>query len=96
VLGPELFPTRRRATANGWLAVGGVAGGAAGLALAGWLIDQWGYGPAFTWLTLAPAGVAAAMFWLPETARHELEELNADDFDDTTSRLQAREPAPDL
>ncbi len=91
VLGPELFPTRRRATANGWLAVAGVGGGAAGLALAGWLIDAVGYGRAFAWLTLAPAGVAAAMFWLPETARHELEELNSDSFDDDTSRL--RRPA---
>ncbi len=89
VLGPELFPTRRRATANGWLAVAGVGGGAAGLALAGWLIDSVGYGRAFVWLTLAPAGVAAAMFWLPETARHELEELNSDSFDDSASRLRS-------
>jgi MFS family permease len=87
VLGPELFPTRRRATANGWIAAAGVGGGAAGLALAGWLIDRSGYGPAFGWLTLAPLGVALVMWLLPETARFELEELNAPEFDDSRHHL---------
>ena len=87
VLGPELFPTRKRATANGWINVAAVSGAVVGLWLAGWLIDRSGYATALWWLTLAPLAVAVVMWWVPETARHELEEINDTQFDDDSSSI---------
>ncbi len=87
ILGPELFPTRKRATANGWINVAAVSGAVIGLWLAGWLIDRSGYATALWWLTLAPLAVAIVMWWVPETARHELEEINDTQFDDDASTI---------
>ena len=82
VLGPELFPTERRGTANGWLNGAGVIGGAAGLLVIGQLIGRWGYGWSFTALTVGPLVVIGLLRWIPETAGLELEEINDVDFDD--------------
>jgi len=82
VLGPELFPTGRRGTANGWLNGAGVIGGAAGLLVIGQLIGRWGYGWSFTALTVGPLVVIGLLRWIPETAGLELEEINDADFDD--------------
>ena len=81
VLAPELFPTTRRGQARGGVTAVATAGSAVGLLLAGTLVDTLGYGPAFTWLALAPilAGVLSVL--LPETKGLELETLNEETGD---------------
>lgn len=81
VYGPELFPTSQRGTANGGLQVLAVAGSSAGLLIVGWLADRvGGLGHAMAIVAIAPALlVLVVMFWFPETARRELEELNPSD-----------------
>jgi len=78
VYGPELFPTGQRGTANGGLQVVGVAGSSAGLLLVGWLSDRvGGLGQAMAIAAIAPAVlVLVVLFWFPETAQRELEDLN--------------------
>ncbi len=76
VLAPELFPTARRGTARGGLSALATAGSAAGLLLAGALVDRMGYGNAFMWLAIGPLIAAALAFGVPETSGRELEELN--------------------
>jgi len=78
VLGTELFPTSRRGQARGGLNALGTGGAVAGLLLAGALVDRIGYGPAFTWLALAPLVAAMLVLFLPETRGLELEALNED------------------
>ena len=81
VYGPELFPTSQRGTANGGLQVVAVAGSSLGLLTVGWLADNvGGLGHAMAIVAIAPALlVLVVLFWFPETARRELEELNPSD-----------------
>jgi len=81
VYGPELFPTSQRGTANGGLQVVAVAGSSLGLLTVGWLADRvGGIGQAMAIVAIAPALlVLVVMFWFPETARRELEDLNPAD-----------------
>lgn len=81
VYGPELFPTSLRGRANGVIAVLGVCGTIAGLVAAGALSDAWdGLGPALAALSFGPLVVGALILLAyPETAHHELEELNPED-----------------
>ncbi|MGI9576800.1 MAG: MFS transporter, partial [Microthrixaceae bacterium] len=76
VLAPELFPTARRGAARGGLSAMGTAGSAAGLLLAGVLVDSLGYGNAFLWLAIGPLIAAALALGVPETSGVELEDLN--------------------
>ena len=79
--GPELFPTSLRGRANGVIAVLGVVGTVIGLVVAGVLSDRWdGLGPALAVLSVGPliVGVLVLVAY-PETAHHELEELNPED-----------------
>lgn len=81
VYGPELFPTSQRGTANGGLQVVAVAGSSLGLLVVGWLADRvGGLGQAMAIVAIAPALlILVVVFWFPETARKELEELNPSD-----------------
>ena len=81
VYGPELFPTSQRGRANGGLQVVAVAGSSLGLLTVGWLADRvGGLGQAMAIVAIAPAVlIAVVVFWFPETARRELEELNPSD-----------------
>ena len=81
VYGPELFPTSQRGRANGGLQVVAVAGSSLGLLAVGWLADRvGGIGQAMAIVAIAPALlVLVVIFWFPETARRELEDLNPSD-----------------
>lgn len=81
VYGPELFPTSLRGTANGLIAVVGLAGSAAGLLVAGFAAEQVGrLGPPMAALAAGPLLVAVLILTAyPETAHRELEELNPED-----------------
>ena len=83
VYGPELFPTSQRGRANGGLQVIAVAGSSLGLLAVGWLADRvGGIGQAMAIVAVAPALlVLVVIFWFPETARRELEDLNPSDQD---------------
>jgi len=83
VYGPELFPTSQRGTANGGLQVVAVAGSSLGLLIVGWLADRVeGLGHAMAVVAIAPALlIFVVLFWFPETARRELEELNPSDHE---------------
>ncbi len=86
VLAPELFPTARRGAARGGLSAMATAGSAAGLLLAGVLVDDLGYGNAFLWLAIGPLIAAVLALGVPETSGVELEDLNEqlDDRDPTS------------
>lgn len=81
VYGPELFPTSLRGRANGFIALSGVMGSAAGLVAAGVLSDRLGgLGPALALLAAGPAVlIVLVLVAYPETAHRELEELNPED-----------------
>ncbi|MEX1218418.1 MAG: MFS transporter [Acidimicrobiales bacterium] len=81
VYGPELFPTSQRGRANGGLQVVGVAGSSLGLLTVGWLADRvGGLGQAMAVVAIAPALlILVVVFWFPETAKRELEDLNPSD-----------------
>lgn len=81
VMYPELFDTSGRGTASGILNIAAVVGGALGLAIAGPLIDQRGYGLTFAVLAVAPIVAAVVMKALPETARRELEDISGPNSD---------------
>ena len=78
-LQPELFPTLRRGTANGFLNGLGVIGSITGLLVAGNFVVDDRYGPTMMVLAVGPLIVALMMGLLPETAGRELEDLNPDD-----------------
>jgi MFS family permease len=81
VYGPELFPTSLRGRANGVIAAMGVVGTVTGLLVAGVLSDRWdGLGAALVPLMVGPLIVGVLLLVAyPETAKHELEELNPED-----------------
>ena len=80
VYGPELFPTRTRGVAGGGLGVVSVAGSVLGLIVGGRLADAVGFGTTFMLLAIGPTIVLLlVIFFYPETAGHELEELNPSD-----------------
>ncbi len=81
VYSPELFATARRGRFGGLLAIMGVAGSAAGLALVGYLSDSLGsFGKAFAVVAIAPLIVVfLVIFFFPETANTKLEDLNPED-----------------
>lgn len=89
VYGPELFPTSLRGRANGAISILGVTGSVLGLAVAGFLNDQWdGLGPALALLSVGPLLMALlVLVAYPETVHLELEDLNPED------RLEAVAPA---
>jgi putative MFS transporter len=81
IYGPELFPTRLRARANGITTLLGVTGSATGVLLAGALGDHFGLGPPIAVLALAPVTVALLVITVyPETANRTLEQLNPSDL----------------
>jgi MFS family permease len=78
--GPELFPTGSRGRANGIIQTVSVAGSAAGLIIAGRMLDSGGLASAMRPLLIGPLIVGVlVLFWFPETARRELEDLNPED-----------------
>jgi MFS family permease len=81
VYGAELFPTGNRGKASGLISVLSLVGSSAGLLLAGWLLDQAvGYNVVMGALAVAPLIVAVMVIVLyPETAHHELEDMNPED-----------------
>lgn len=76
--GPELFPTRWRTTANGFLHTASIIGGLIGLRAAGSLIADHGYGPTFAVLGACVILAAIILQFLPETAHRELEDISPD------------------
>ena len=95
VYGAELFPTGNRGRASGLISVMALVGSSIGLIAAGWALDQTiGYGTVMAVLSIGPLVVAALIVvFYPETAHHELEELNPEDrFDGLLSQSSA-EPA---
>ena len=81
VYGPELFPTSLRGKANGLLTTLGLTGSLIGLVLVGWLSDRIGsFALPISLVALGPVMVAVlVLVAFPETAKHELEELNPED-----------------
>lgn len=81
VYGTELFPTRARARAAGWLDLVGVAGSATGLLIVGELSTRWDGLPPAIAAMLIPAMLAVAVFvmFFPETVDAELETFNPSD-----------------
>jgi MFS family permease len=81
VYGPELFPTSLRGKVGGMLSLVGLAGSAVGLILAGMAADSaGGLSQALIPLAAGPVIVAVlVLFFYPETAGRELEELNPED-----------------
>ncbi|MBV9950373.1 MAG: MFS transporter [Acidimicrobiia bacterium] len=78
--GPELFPTGSRGKANGIIQTVSVAGSALGLVIAGRMLDHGGLASAMRPLLIGPLIVGVmVLFWFPETARRELEDLNPED-----------------
>jgi MFS family permease len=81
VYGPELFPTSLRGKANGVITGVARVGSVVGLVATGVLADRFdAIGPALAILAIGPAIVAVLiMTAFPETAHHELEDLNPED-----------------
>jgi MFS family permease len=81
VYGAELFPTGNRGKASGLISALSLAGSSIGLLAAGWALDRTiGYGTVMAILAIGPVVVAAmVIIFYPETAHHELEDLNPED-----------------
>jgi MFS family permease len=77
-MGPELFPTRSRSTANGVIHLASILGGSLGLWLAAERILSTGYASAFAVLAAFVAISLVLLGLLPETAHLELEEIAPD------------------
>ena len=77
-LGTELFPTRQRGTASGWVQLCESLGRMGGLALIDWGTPAGGSSiPAVLWMSLASFLGAAVILLLPETRQLELEEISS-------------------
>jgi MFS family permease len=81
VYGAELFPTGNRGKASGLISVLSLVGSSVGLLAVGWLLDQAvGFGVVMGAMAVGPLVVAALVIALyPETAHHELEDMNPED-----------------
>jgi MFS family permease len=80
VYGPELFTTRARGRANGYVTLAGVLGSVTGLTVAGRIADRSSLGAALAVLSVGPLLLAILVLRrFPETAQLELEELNPAD-----------------
>jgi MFS family permease len=97
VYGAELFPTGNRGKASGLISMLSLVGSSIGLLGAGWALDQTvGYGTVMAILAVGPLVVAALVVILyPETAHHELEDLNPEDRVDglVGARSERAQPA---
>ena len=95
VYGAELFPTGNRGKASGLIAMLSLVGSSIGLLGAGWALDQaFGYGAVMAILAIGPLVVAALVVIIyPETAHHELEDLNPEDRMDGLVPSEASQPA---
>jgi predicted MFS family arabinose efflux permease len=95
VYGAELFPTGNRGKASGLISMLALVGSSIGLLGAGWALDQTiGYGTVMAILAIGPLVVAALVVVLyPETAHHELEDLNPEDRVDGLVPSEASQPA---
>jgi len=95
VYGAELFPTGHRGKASGLISMLALVGSSIGLLGAGWALDQAiGYGAVMAILAMGPLAVAALVVILyPETAHHELEDLNPEDRMDGLVASEASQPA---
>ncbi len=79
----ELFPTGNRSLASALITTAALLGGIVGLLGMGALLDGGlSHGVILGWLATAQlAVVAIVLLWFPETAHHELEDLNPIDRD---------------
>lgn len=76
-LSTELFPTRSRGTATGWLMLVETGGAALALAAVTRLTDPGdSVAPAVTMLSFLTLAAAAVVMFLPETANRELEQIS--------------------
>jgi MFS family permease len=76
-LATELFPTRERASAAGWVLAVGILGGVCGLFAFGAIADVGDRFRTAALAVFAPAALAALLFWLvPETRGREPEEVS--------------------
>jgi MFS family permease len=74
----ELFPTGNRSLGSALITAAALLGGIVGLLVMGGLLDGGhAHGAVLGWLATAQiAVVAIVLLWFPETAHHELEDLN--------------------
>lgn len=81
VYGAEMFGTGKRGQINGLLSLTAVLGSAVGLLLCGYLSEGLGsFGKTFTILSICPfIVVLIIIFFFPESANQELEDLNPED-----------------
>jgi MFS family permease len=95
VYGAELFPTGNRGKASGLISMLSLVGSSIGLLGAGWALDRAiGYGSVMAVLAIGPLVVAGLVVLLyPETAHHELEDLNPEDRMDGVAGSERAEPA---
>ncbi len=95
VYGAELFPTGNRGRASGLISMLSLIGSSIGLLFAGWALDRaLGYGAVMAILAIGPLVVAGLVVVLyPETAHHELEDLNPEDRMDGIAGSERAEPA---
>jgi MFS family permease len=79
----ELFPTGNRSLGSALITAAALLGGIVGLLVMGGLLDGGhAHGAVLGWLATAQiAVVAIVLLWFPETAHHELEDLNPIDRD---------------
>lgn len=80
VYGAELFPTEARGAANGGIGLASRIGAIIGLVFAGQLGDRIGLPQALSYLAIGPLVLTfLILFFYPETAHMELEDLNPED-----------------
>jgi MFS family permease len=94
----ELFPTRFRGAAAGWVAAGGTLGAMTGLGLVGALgpvVDGVAHAVAVV-SSAGVAGAAAALLWLPETRGLDVDLLGPDAVLADALTAQAAVLSPDL
>ena len=77
----ELFPTGNRSKATGIISAAALLGGIGGLLATGWLLDaDHSYGAVMATMAIGQLVVTILVIaFYPETAHHELEDLNPED-----------------